>query len=518
VTERKTPARGVARTGTAPASASGEAVEEAWVDRLAALAREVDPPAMDDAVARDLLARATAAGVAESGFRRRPGVADEVLRELDGVRSSGRSEASSGMAAAARWAMAAAAVLAVGGAGWWARGALVDPGADRRPTASTTGAAEPADPGVPRGADPPPAETGAGGSPASREAPLVAKLPTGDRITGTPGAHFDLVAVGPAHRRTAVTQGTVRFEVAPLEGDASFRVDAGDLRVEVRGTVFSVSHDPSRPGETTIRVYEGEVEVWRAGEGRRVAAGGLYDEGAGIQTWRDGPLAAAGRAAAARRRRAAEPTSGAAVKEPGAVDGGDSAATAAAAASPPGPVAGGGARGGPSLPPPLDPVAVRRWIADGDAARALAEARRSVGRAPPAEAGVWREVEGDALRALGRFREAAGAYAAAAEALPRDAAVRAAYLAASLRFQQLGDPAGAVAVLDAVRADAVGASLEERVLGLRARALLASGRAGDARRAARLYLDRHPEGGLAAWAREVVAPPQDPDPESASGQ
>jgi len=460
------------------------------LDRLAAVAGGAEPPPMDSDRARVLLDQAVAAGVAESGIRRRSGGDDPLLRTLPGLRSERR-----GLAAAAPWVAAAASVLLAAGAGWWARG-VADPAdgpeGGRVVAGAGTGAA-----GA-RGTAAAPTE---GGPPEPDETPtsdaLIARLPSGDRVAATPGARFDLLDTGP-HRRARVTRGTVLFDVATLDGDGSFVVEAGAYEVVVRGTVFSVTRaDDDGDGAPEVRVYEGVVEVRRGADGpaTRLTRAEVWRGEAAATTAAPGPLAELGRAAAAARAPAA-PTD-----DVGPLEGpGDPAADARTTGASPAP-RGGGART-PRGDPTPDVATVRRWIAEGRADRALATARRQVAAGGGA---VWQEVVGDALRAQGRPADAARAYETAAEALPRNAAVRAAYLAAALHFRDLDQPAEAVRVLDGFRADAVGSPLEERALGLRARALLAAGRDADARRAAARYLDRYPDGGLAEWARKLGA-------------
>jgi hypothetical protein len=164
----------------------------------------------------------------------------------------------------------------------------------------------------------------------------------------------------------------------------------------------------------------------------------------------------------------------------------------------------------PAAPPPVvvSPAPstlddVRRWLVDGRAEAALAEARNALaaGRDAP---GPWRLLEADALRALGRFAEAADAYDRAVPALDEIAAASAGYAAAFLRFRQLGDAAGTLGSLDAAGADREDSPLAERSLALRTRALEQLGRRDEAQTAARRYLDRYPQGGMADWMRALL--------------
>jgi len=129
---------------------------------------------------------------------------------------------------------------------------------------------------------------------------------------------------------------------------------------------------------------------------------------------------------------------------------------------------------------------VQQWLVDGDYERARATAA----------ARGWTQLEADALRALGRYEDAADRY----DRVARRGNGTAAFEAAQLRFQRLGDPTGALASLHSAPAPA---ALEERRLGLEARLLVRLGRSADARAIAGHYLERHPEGGLARWMSEL---------------
>ena len=118
--------------------------------------------------------------------------------------------------------------------------------------------------------------------------------------------------------------------------------------------------------------------------------------------------------------------------------------------------------------------------------------------------GEWRLLEADALRGLGRAGEAAAGYDRAAGELPPARAAQAGYLAATLRFRNLGDPSGALASLDRSRADSASAPLAERATVLRVRALLRLGRQEEARRIAARYLERFPNGGMEEWMIGLV--------------
>lgn len=332
------------------------------------------------------------------------------------------------------------------------------------------------------------------------EPPLEARLPSGDVLTASPGARFEVLEPGPIVRRLELREGRVLFDVEPLGGEGRFVVETPDGVVQVRGTVFSVEAGE----ETTVRVYEGRVEVERAGAMASVGPNEMWRAGAPV-AWEPGPLAAeAARAVAARAARprlaSAEPAIGRGASESASESGSASASEAeleseaAPEAEPalgPRPPALGSQRsesaaaGGPrySL---ATRAQVRRWLADGDYQRARAVAARR----------GWTLIEADALRALGRHAEAAERY----DRVARRGDGTAAYEAARLRFQRLDDPSGALVSLRSAEAPA---ALAERSLGLEARLLLRLGQPADARAVAERYLDRYPSGGLASWMAQL---------------
>jgi hypothetical protein len=340
--------------------------------------------------------------------------------------------------------------------------------------------------------------------------PLHFELPSGDRVTATPGARLEVQSAAAHERRLALEGGTALFDVAPLGGGSRFEVTTPHARVEVRGTVFSVT---STHEHTVVRVYEGHVRVTLAGHAVELYAG---------QTWAsDGPTSeadplrdSATRAAAARsphvtalpmpnveplaeRAAPAAATAAEPAAEPAAAAAAvPAAATAAATAAAAEPV---------RAPDSAALAEARSWITLGtpaaERARRIAHERAD---SPASERpGAWRLVEADALRALGRHAEAAAAYDAAARLLPADEAAHAGYLAAWLHLEREDDPEAALASLDAALADAPGATLEERSLALRAGALARDGRTDEAAATAARYLARFPDGGQAAAMRAL---------------
>lgn len=333
-------------------------------------------------------------------------------------------------------------------------------------------------------------------------APMRAALPSGDRIVAEAGSQFDVETVTTDSRVVRVDHGTVLFDVEPLAPGERFEVHTSDGVVRVRGTVFSVQHED---GVTAVRVYEGEVELERSGRRVRLSAGRMASRGR-VESLDEGPLHDAGRSAAreretraavARREAAAESTDAIAVVEaaepavaaeaevvePEVVAEADADAVAVAVAEPDAEVGSAAARR-------ITRGRVAGWIAQRDYARALEHASRR----------GWRMLEGDALRGLERFAEAADAYDAVE---PADG--RAAFAAARIRNNELGDVDGALRSLERAPEHS---ALDERVLGLRVRLLHRAGRHDEARSDARRYLESWPDGGLADWMRSVVDSPQ----------
>ncbi|MCA9577927.1 MAG: FecR domain-containing protein [Polyangiales bacterium] len=372
-------------------------------------------------------------------------------------------------------------------------------------------------------------------------------LPGGDRVTATSDARWTLQSAEPVARRVAVERGTVLFDVQPLLAGESFEVRADDVRVAVRGTVFSVER---AEGAVTVRVYEGRVEVFEQQSSTYVGANQMWRSGAAAATPIEAaPLEVVGRSAAEERLEATRvrgqtvasaPVGPAPADVPEVAEASledtegpeDSGAEEAVVEAPVALLATGSARAGtpdpgaapargqrehatdthapssagasaaanasaPQRPRPSVSDA-RAWLAAGDAQRALAAATDPLRLDPGAPR--WQLTRADALRALGRHEAAADAYDRAARAgiEPGESG----YTAARIRFGSLGDAAGALRSLDAAGVE--NGPLAERALGLRARALVRLGRTTEARAAAQRYLSRYPAGGLAPFMREQL--------------
>jgi len=441
--------------------------DDALVDELAAMLRGAEPEVLSALQTDALIARAT----------RRARIAPWVMPTL---------------------AMAAALLLAVAG-GWWLHGGTVHGGTLVPAPQSTTDSAV-----------------------ANRDEPLRATLPTGDRVAATPGAELQFVSLSRAQRRIAVRRGEVLFDVLPLATGERFEVHLPHAIVRVRGTVFSVRTENDH---AEVRVYEGQVDVERDDGSHALLGAGemLRSDRSDTSVATAGALDVQGRAAAAVRIERARTARAEAARATPPVeapaqpqDAGAAQATNVAAAGVEQPrgaaaQATNGAdsertRAQPAVTPPSAPAlsldATRALLAAGDFAGALSAARSGAARARrPAP---WWLLEADALRGLGRAEMAADTYDRAAAALSLSEAAQAGFAAAAVRFGTLGDDTGTLRSLDLAHVDGPGSPLDERALGLRARALHRAGRLDEARTVARDYLTRHPSGGLVSWMQALL--------------
>jgi hypothetical protein len=315
--------------------------------------------------------------------------------------------------------------------------------------------------------------------------PLIRlSLPTGDQLVATSGAHFELTEIAPASRRLRMQSGSILFDVAHVVPGQHFDVATPQAVVRAKGTVFSVTveHDT-----TSVFVVQGVVEIDHGDETHVLGAG---------HSWRG---AAPRKAVTSVVQTGAAPTPTPAVEpdpEPAVVDHPPAPPVAPSAQrSPPEPPVE------PATPPPPSIARARALVLAGRFDAALAEARRAA--TTGALSGAWHVVIGDAHRGLGHPSDAADAFAAAVPDLGGDARAEAAYSAAYLRFRELRDVDGALAVLTAGDVEAAGSALEERGLALRAQILDSAGRHEDARAVAESYLARFPHGGLASFMRSL---------------
>lgn len=306
-------------------------------------------------------------------------------------------------------------------------------------------------------------------SPLASETSLV-RLPSGDRIQAEPGAHYDVESTE-LDRRVRLNRGVARFDVASVAG-GSFVVDAGDVSVRVRGTVFSVRHDES----VVVEVFEGSVEVrrrsarvvlgpgdrWTSEEPeptRSVEAAGLSEPTATLRPTETSETSVA------RTVRASAPSD----------------ATE--------PVRLWGSKRAPSAERGLEELSLadaRRRLLERDFEGALAACDGHD------DAG-WQVLRADALRGLRRWREAAEAYDAAIPLLVEARRAQAGYAAARLWSEQVGDASAALASLRESHAATVGSPLEERARVLEIELLRRLGRDDGAQ--VREYLRRYPTAG-----------------------
>jgi hypothetical protein len=336
--------------------------------------------------------------------------------------------------------------------------------------------------------------------------PTALELPSGDRLTATPGAAFRIERAEAAERLIEIDGGTMLFEVVPLETEERFLVVTPHVRVEVRGTVFSVEVERER---SRVRVFAGRVDVFEGSRRTTVDADQVL-----VSTTRalasledDGPLGELGREAARHHttRSSIDPRElPIVIGEPARAE--ETVAAIAEEAEPrpvraPRGVALTEVAEAPETPEVIatepDEVEVRGWIVRGEATRALAYADAH-------EGGSWRMIEAEALRASGRFQESVVEFELAASALSGSQKATAVFNAAQVSFREARNPAGAIVILDRWSATEPGAPLEERALALRVRALRAAGRTDEARAQARYYLDRFPRSGLSTWMQGLA--------------
>jgi ferric-dicitrate binding protein FerR (iron transport regulator) len=323
------------------------------------------------------------------------------------------------------------------------------------------------------------------------------ELTSGDRLVAAAGARFHVELAEASERRVRLEHGAMLFDVRPIER-GHFTVTTPSADILVLGTVFSVNAERG----TTVRVYEGRVEVRGQHRVRVVNAGGVVHFGEGdaavdvLQS--EGEEAARLRvsnldrerapeaAAEERSARASEPSQESREVLTVQVDERASARAevqaSATSREPPTSVA---AREYPRVED------VRNWIATGAAERALAEAERAI---RSGEVDPWRMIEGDALRALGRPLDAALAYRRAASELASPRRQQAGFLEARLRANELSDPEAALEALRDAGVTGASSPLRERGLSLEVQLLARLGRDSEIIPVAETYLRDYPDG------------------------
>lgn len=313
----------------------------------------------------------------------------------------------------------------------------------------------------------------------TKQAPLLTSMsPSGDVLSALPGSQFDVES---AHelRRYRLREGAILFDVAALAEGETFTVLTEEVEVRVRGTVFSVERFG---GASRVHVYEGRVEIETpSGDVHFLDAHMTWAVGASESLFPRSELLVAAGLAAAERRELALP---APIESDVPMNDHETDVPETDANEPT-----ERAEQAIAMPLPAQRQArlrrgdVRTWLGTGEYERARLAASQH----------DWPRLEGDALRALGRFEEAVRAYDEVGDS-------GAAYDAAVIRFRQLEQPAESLATLMEVD-DA--SDVAERALALRVRLLLHLHREGDAREAAADYRRRFPAGSAIDWVQRV---------------
>jgi hypothetical protein len=386
------------------------------------------------------------------------------------------------------------------------------------------------------------------------------RLATGDEVLARGDVRFEVQSQTPALRSVRLDEGAMLFDVAPLGPGSRFEVVTGDTTVRVLGTVFVVE---ATSAGTSVHVYEGRVEVARGADVRVLVAGERHRPE--LASPRSASLANAARERARRRTEAPAARDTRETSSPGWIEEAPSSLDAveetaveeaggarrapretvppreprdeypSADRGPGSPVApqttpetnrpndtstpdfaterGTGPEPGveplpnevPSTtqrqsPPEDDSAedgarAARAALEMGDAERALALARSGDGDP------TLLLVEADALRILGRTREAARAYDRVLDAAtrPHDRSV-AGFVGAELWYRRFREPEHATRVL--LESGALDdATLRERALVLRADLAVATHDTEALADTCRLYLAEYPAGPRASWMR-----------------
>lgn len=338
--------------------------------------------------------------------------------------------------------------------------------------------------------------------------PLRVALRSGDTLLIAASTRLTVLEETSTLRKVELERGAALFEVARLGKGRAFEVQTRHGTVHVLGTVFSVEADAER---IVVRVHEGRVRV---GE-RTLDAGQVWaSSGAAV-----GKVPFAAEARSMVRARAAEPTPVVEASSPMPVI---QQRNAFEQAVPSAPRAAGGALEPTAAPPrsagshaeesgKAAPEVVRKGarpdsesviraralLLAGDASAAL----ELVGGAQIDDALL---VAADALRALGRFREAVEHYERLAAQSQQPIREQAAFAAAQLWLASLRNGEQALRLIDRHALDAPAAPLRERSSVLRVDALLSLGRTSEAADHARAYLAREPETAASARMRDLL--------------
>jgi transmembrane sensor len=268
--------------------------------------------------------------------------------------------------------------------------------------------------------------------------------------------------------------GGARFEVVHDER-RTFEVRAGDVRVRVLGTTFSVQQLPG--GQAQVLVERGRVEVaWLGGVTvLRTGQGGVF------------------------------PPSGR--PEPDSEPEAPAAATAQATAGPP-----SAAPAGPSPPPPAAVAPTDAWrdgwrrdARTGDYARAYEELNAR-GADSVRDDAADLMLAADIARLSGHPDDAIAPLRGVCDRHAGDRRAPVAAFTLGRVLDDLGRPAEAAAAFERARALWPGGPLSEDALSRAADAWQRAGRAGAARTAAQEYVTRYPKGRHVAAMRTILGP------------
>lgn len=311
-------------------------------------------------------------------------------------------------------------------------------------------------------------------------APTRLTLATGDALTTSSGATFDMRGFSDSERRVHVSSGTVLFDVVHLPTETPFVVETDDARVMVRGTVFTVGY---AEGVTRVHVFEGHVDVIRADGTHALHAGQqISSRPDGDRTAWAPELQREGELAARQRALAARAPANATVQTP-------SAPSAAL--------------------PPASAITTPSRVAIGAAQDALSRGdyRTAFDASEQGHAndGAWLLLRADALRGLNRIAEAARTYDLAADHLSPSRATVAGFSAARLYLDRLGNPTAALQSLTRSRADESGSTVEEPAFVIRLKALDALHQQDELSRRASIYLARFPDGSAREWVSQQLS-------------
>jgi ferric-dicitrate binding protein FerR (iron transport regulator) len=299
------------------------------------------------------------------------------------------------------------------------------------------------------------------------------RLPSNDVLIAASNSKFHITSNAADNRQIALRQGAMLFEVEPLKSGQRFEVYTPHARAAVRGTIFSVDVTDLR---TVFRVYEGVIQVAQRHAIRVINVNEAFaTDGAPVRTAEDASLLSEAMRAV-RLRENVRQNQLALQRLP------EQRTPHNAATSVTEPANTNSDRGraqtdirindikNPIAQPVYQtPIEAQRRLYQGQAGLALLMARNA--RATRADVGDWKLVEADALRALGRFEEAADAYWQASRLLHPQGRAQAGYLAAQLYYRDLRRPDRALAILDAAQVDARKSPLRERALLLRAQSM-----------------------------------------------